>query len=76
MQNAVFFRIAMYFTYYTVLLIPEVISAFDDREESIINLILIALLIVLFLIAGPGSGVDNYYFFWQKNIPSPVYLKL
>ena len=73
-QSPQFMRIGMYFAFYTVLLIPEVVSAFNDRDEKIINFVLISLLIILFIVAGPGSGVDNYYFFWQKVIPSPVIL--
>lgn len=75
-QNYIVMRIGMYFAYFTILLIPEVISAFDYRQEKIINFILISFLIILFLIAGPGAGADNYYFFWKKDVPSPVYFKL
>ena len=73
LQNAIFLRMQMYFAYYIVLLIPEVISAFDDSDKKVINVVLISLLIILFIIAGPGSGVDDYHFFWE-NVPPPKFL--
>lgn len=60
------FRIGYYFVIPIIILLPSSIkNAFDKKSQLLINAVVITLLVVQFIIIGPGSGTDNYQFFWN-----------
>lgn len=59
-------RIAMYFGWFIILFIPEILSALADRK--IRHIAYISLYIILFLqyiYLGPGAALVPYRFYWQ-----------
>lgn len=60
------FRVGYYFIFSIILLFPMALKYSLNRELlTLINYIVIILLVGQFILIGPGSGTENYKFFWQ-----------
>lgn len=60
------FRIGLYFILPIITLFPLTIESIQDRKlQIILNFVVVILLIIQFIIIGPGAGTGNYKFFWQ-----------
>lgn len=63
---APFTRIAIYFGWFIVLLLPSVTNIFKDtRERILVKFTVYVLLFAQFLYFGPGFSLIPYSFFWQ-----------
>lgn len=64
-----FERMALYFSIYTVILIPNIISGIADKNiRAFALLAAIILPLIQFLISTPNGsmGIEKYLFFWEK----------
>ena len=59
------FRIGYYFIFPIVLLLPATINSLDEKSRILITTLAVVLLVVQFMIIGPGAGTHNYQFFWN-----------
>lgn len=58
-------RISFYFMFGQIITLPHVTKYFDTRSKRMINVIVIALSIALFMYRLRGSDLIPYQFFWQ-----------
>lgn len=56
-------RIVQYYSIFMMLVIPEIICVFKERDQRVVKFLFICTILILFLKAG-NSG---YLFFWQNN---------
>lgn len=60
------FRIAYYFIFNLFPLFSETITfSFNEKDRTVLNVIVPVLLIGQYLIMGTSAGTENYVFFWQ-----------
>ncbi len=58
-------RISYYLFYFILLLLPNVVSQFKDKEKILVNIIIIAFCVFLFAYRLHGSLFENYSFFFN-----------
>lgn len=56
-------RVVQYFSIFLLLLIPEIVRAFHERERLFVYMLVTVLLLVMFFKGGAGG---EYFFFWQN----------
>lgn len=55
-------RVVFYYAIYTMFLVPDIILSFEDKEQKLVHLIIVGLLLFLYL-----RGFHPYSFFWDNG---------